>query len=224
MDGRASPQWWPILRWVALVVFAVPPVVIAACRFAPPPVTPFMVLRWLGGAGLDYRWVPLTAMSPAIPRAVIASEDARFVRHHGFDWVEIGKAWDAGQKGRRLRGASTITQQCARMLLLWPGRGIVRKLAEAYVTLWLEALWSKRRILEVYLNIVDWGEGVYGCEAAARRAFGTSCAALGAQNAARLVAILPNPQRWSAASPSGYIRKRAARILRRMDDVAVPAR
>lgn len=211
-----------MVGWAVVGLLAVPPVVVLVCRFAPPPVTPFMVLRWIGGAGLDYRWVPLQAMSPAIVRAVIAAEDTRFLRHRGFDWVEIDAAWEAGQRGRRLRGASTISQQCARMLLLWPGRGIVRKAAEAYVTLWMEALWSKRRILEVYLNIVDWGEGVYGCEAASERAFGTTCAALGAGNAARLAAILPNPQRWSAARPSRYIRARAGSILRRMDKVAVP--
>lgn len=216
-------RWRRIAGWVVCALLAVPPVVVLVCRYAPPPVTPFMLMRWVGGAGLDYRWVPFRAMSPALVRAVIAAEDTRFLRHRGFDWVEIEAAWDAGQAGRRLRGASTITQQCARMLLLWPGRGVVRKVAEAYVTLWMEALWSKRRILEVYLNIVDWGEGVYGCEAAAEGAFRTSCGALGAANAARLAAVLPNPHRWSAGQPSRYIRARAGRILRRMDQVAIPA-
>ena len=217
-------RWRRLAGWVACALLAVPPMVVLVCRYVPPPVTPFMVMRWVGGAGLDYRWVPLRAVSPALGRAVIAAEDTRFLLHRGFDWVEIEAAWDAGQGGRRLRGASTITQQCARMLLLWPGRGIVRKLAEAYVTVWMEALWSKRRILEVYLNIVDWGDGVYGCEAAAQRAFGTACAGLGPGDAARLAAVLPNPQRWSAAQPSRYVRARANRILRRMDHGGGPGR
>ena len=196
---------------------------IVVLRFVPPPLTPFMVLRALSsGAGWDYRWTPRTAMSPHIRRAVIAAEDTRFLQHHGFDWAEVESALDEGQRGRRLRGASTISMQCARSLFLWPGRGVVRKVIEAYLTVWLEALWPKARILEMYLNVVEWGEGIYGCEAAAQRHLGLSCASLDAEQAARLAAILPNPRHWSASRPGPYVRGRVGTILQRMPQVAVP--
>ena len=217
-----------VLVRVALAAFIVSMVVPALCimvfRFVPPPLTPFMVVRRVTtGTGWNYRWVPLRAMSPHIVRAVIAAEDARFVQHHGFDWTEMESALAEQRHGRRLRGASTISMQCARSLFLWPGRGVVRKGIEAYLTLLLEALWPKARILEVYLNIVEWGEGVYGCEAAARRHLGVSCATLDAEAAARLAAILPNPRHWSAGHPGPYVRQRVTTILERMPQVAVPA-
>lgn len=196
---------------------------VAALRFVPPPLTPFMLLRALSsGAGWDYRWIRLTAMSPHLRRAVIAAEDTRFMQHHGFDWTEVESALDEGQRGRRLRGASTISMQCARSVFLWPGRGVVRKAIEAYLTVLLEALWPKVRILEVYLNVVEWGNGIYGCEAAAQRHLGVACASLDAEQAARLAAILPNPLHWSAARPGPYVRGRVATILERMPQVAAP--
>jgi len=211
--------------WGALVIgVAVPVLCIVMFRFVPPPLTPFMALRRItSGTGWDYRWMPLAAMSPYIVRAVIAAEDSRFVQHHGFDWTEVESALNDQRRGRRLRGASTISMQCARSLFLWPGRGVVRKGIEAYLTVLLEALWSKSRILEVYLNIVEWGQGIYGCEAAARRHLGVSCAALNGEAAARLAAILPNPRHWSAGHPGPYVRRRVPTILDRMVQVAVPA-
>jgi monofunctional biosynthetic peptidoglycan transglycosylase len=210
--------------WAGLIVAVVAPVLtIVVLRFVPPPLTPFMVVRRLtSGTGWNYRWMPLAAMSPYIPRAVIAAEDTRFVQHHGFDWTEMESALAEQRHGRRLRGASTISMQCARSLFLWPGRSVVRKGIEAYLTVLLEALWPKSRILEVYLNIVEWGDGTYGCEAAARRQLGVSCAALDAEAAARLAAILPNPHRWSASRPGPYVRRRVLTILERMPQVAVP--
>jgi len=204
-------------------VLVVPVLPIAVLRWVRPVVTPFMVARWVtDGAGIDRRWMPLRAMSPALPRAVVAAEDARFVHHDGFDWTEMESAVREAQRGGRLRGASTITMQCARTVFLWPGRSVVRKVAEAYLTVWMELLWPKRRILETYLNLVEWGDGVYGCEAAAQRHLGTSCATLTAEQAARLAAILPSPRRWSAAYPGPQVQRRVATILARMHAVSVP--
>lgn len=206
------------------VAVGFPVAVIAVLRVIHPPLTPYMAVRAVRGAGLDYRWRDLGTMSPQIVRAVVAAEDTRFVHHNGFDWTEMESAVRASQHGARLRGASTISMQCARALFLWPERSIVRKGLEAYLTVLLEAFWPKRRILEVYLNIVEWGDGVYGCEAAAERHLHTSCAALNAEQAARLAAILPNPYRWSASHPGRNLRRRIATILDRMPLVRVPNR
>jgi monofunctional biosynthetic peptidoglycan transglycosylase len=213
-----------MLVGVMAAVAVVPVIPIAALRWVRPVVTPFMVARWVTGATIDRQWMPLRAMSPALPRAVVAAEDARFVYHDGFDWTEVQSAVREAERGRRLRGASTITMQCARTVFLWPGRSIVRKVAEAYLTVWIELLWTKRRILEIYLNLVEWGDGIYGCEAAAQHNFGTSCANLSAEQAARLAAILPNPRRWSATHPSPRGQRRVATILARMRAVSVPGR
>jgi monofunctional biosynthetic peptidoglycan transglycosylase len=211
--------------WVVGAVLFVPAMPIAVLRWVRPPVTPYMVKRWLfDGAGIDQRWVPLRTMSPSIARAVVAAEDTRFLQHDGFDWTELESAMREAQRGGHLRGASTITMQCARTVFLWPGRSVVRKAAEAYLTVWMELLWPKRRILEMYLNLVEWGDGIYGCEAAARRHLGTSCAALTREEAARLAAILPSPRRWSAAHPSRQVQRRIATILARMPQVSVPPR
>jgi monofunctional biosynthetic peptidoglycan transglycosylase len=210
-----------------LLIFAVglPGGLIGVFRVARPPLTPYMAFRVVAeGAPLDYRWRGLGAMSPHILRAVIAAEDTRFMQHNGFDWTEVESAVRESRHGRRLRGASTISMQCARALFLWPGRSVVRKALEAYLTVLLEALWPKQRILEVYLNVVEWGDGVYGCEAAAEHSLHTSCADLDPEQAARLAAILPNPRRWSAAHPGRYVRKRIATVLERMPLVAVPRR
>jgi monofunctional biosynthetic peptidoglycan transglycosylase len=156
-------------------------------------------------------------------RAIVAQSAARGDRlggcgllpHHGFDWNSIDQAWANYQSGERLRGASTITQQTAKNLVLWPG-GWVRKIIEVYPTALLELLWPKRRILQTYLNVIEWGPGIYGGEAAARAYFGRSARALTAPEAALMAAVLPNPRRWSPAKPTDYIRSRAATILARM--------
>src|SRR5512139_69464 len=148
-----------LLRLLALLPLlggGLPVLTIAVFRVVHPPLTPYMAFRAVAGAGLDYRWRNLGAMSTQIVRAVVAAEDTRFVQHSGFDWKEMESAVRASQRGARLRGASTISMQCARALFLWPGRSIVRKGLEAYLTVLLEALWPKRRILDVYLNIVEW--------------------------------------------------------------------
>src|SRR6266851_468608 len=160
-----------ILLRIALVLLIALPVLILVYRFVSVPLTPLMVLRQLQGEGLNRQWVEYDAISPNLRRAAVASEDARFCGHHGFDWTEIDAAWSDYQAGEGLRGASTITQQTAKNLFLWPG-GWLRKIIEIYPTVLLELMWPKRRILETYLNIVEWGPGLYGAEAASREYFG----------------------------------------------------
>ncbi len=208
-----------------MVGVLIPVVTILFLRVVRPPFTPYMLVRALSdGVTLDYRWRPLGSMSPHIARAVIAAEDTRFMQHNGFDWTEVESAVRESERGRPLRGASTISMQCARSLFLWPGRSVARKALEAYLTVLLEHLWPKRRILEVYLNVVEWGDGIYGCQAAADRHLHRSCADLTPEQAASLAAILPNPHKWSASRPGHYLRMRTATILDRMPLVAVPPR
>jgi len=187
----------------------------------PPPVTPLMVLRVFEGEGLDRQWRPASAIAPNLFRAVIAAEDARFCEHFGFDRAELAKAFRQWRRGRHIRGASTITMQTAKNLFLWPGRLFVRKAAEAYLTPWLEIGWSKARILELYVNIAEWGPGIYGAEAAARAYFKKPASALTPNEAALLAAVLPNPREWSPAKPSAYLRDRARTIRARMADAPV---
>jgi monofunctional biosynthetic peptidoglycan transglycosylase len=190
----------------------------------PPPVTPLMILRLFEGEGLHRDWVPRQAISADLFRAVIAAEDTRFCEHYGFDTVELEKAVRDWRRGRRVRGASTITMQTAKNLFLWPGRSFVRKAAEAYLTPWLEIGLSKERILELYLNIAEWGPGIYGAEAAAQTYFGKPARALKPNEAALLAAVLPNPREWSPAKPSAYVRERAQIIRARMPDAPVTER
>ncbi len=206
---------------VAFVVLSVGAVLLG--RVVDPPLTPLMMLRVLEGAvhgrwvGIDRTRVPLDDVSPALLRAVIASEDAKFFEHNGVDWdaVERARTWNDRHDGRRLRGASTITMQCARSVFLWPGRTWIRKGLEIWFATLMEALWGKRRILEAYVNLVEWGDGIYGAEAAAQAYFGRSVADVDARQAALLAAMLPNPRRWNPAAPTPYLRARASTIARR---------
>ena len=185
-------------------------------RALPVPATPQMLLSWLAGNGAHYHWVDTNRIAPALARAVIASEDQKFCFHHGFDWGSIDSAMQTYQGGGRLRGASTISQQTARSLFLLPVRSWIRKGLEAWLTVLEEALWPKRRILAVYLNVVDWGHGNFGAEAAARDYFHRPAASLSQRQAARLAAILPDPDEWRAAKPGPYVARRAALIVGRM--------
>ncbi|MGV9007454.1 MAG: monofunctional biosynthetic peptidoglycan transglycosylase [Brevundimonas sp.] len=185
----------------------------------PPPTTLLMVTQAVAGQGLDYRWRSLDEISPRLVEAVIASEDARFCSHDGFDFEAIQKAMDSNARGRRVRGASTISQQTAKNVFLWPGRGWVRKGLEAGYTVLIETVWSKRRIMEVYLNVAEWAPGVYGAEAAARHWYGKGAQDLTAREAARLAAILPSPRRYSASAPGPYVRRRTARVQAAMGTV-----
>jgi monofunctional biosynthetic peptidoglycan transglycosylase len=191
----------------------VPAALAVAYRFVPPPITILMIERVMQGHGFDRRWVPISQMSPALPRAAIAAEDARFCDHHGFDFQAIQKAMRHDERRpERLRGGSTISQQTAKNVFLWPDRSWVRKGFEAYTTVLIEALWGKRRIMEVYLNTVEMGPGVYGVEAAAQRYFHVSARSVSPAQAARLLAILPSPLKWQVIDPGAYVRRRDARI------------
>jgi monofunctional biosynthetic peptidoglycan transglycosylase len=162
------------------------------------------------------RWVRWSRISPEAPLAMVAAEDQRFADHHGFDVEAIQKAIDEHDHGRRLRGASTISQQVAKNLFLWPGRSFIRKGLEAYFTALIELTWPKRRILEVYLNIVEFGDGVFGVEAASQRYFHKPAARLRAEDAALLAAVLPNPIRFRVDRPSAYVQERRGWILEQM--------
>lgn len=208
---------------IALVLgFVAPALPISLMRVVPPLGSALMVQRWLEARGeerrfvLRYDWVPLSRISPALRAAVVVSEDQRFYQHRGFDWESMGDALRESRDGGRLRGASTISQQLAKNLFLWPGRSLLRKALEAWLTFWLETLWPKQRILEVYLNVAQFGDGVFGVEAASRLYFGKPAAALTRRQSATLAAVLPNPRRLRAASPSPYVLSRIDWILDQM--------
>ncbi len=206
----------PRVRRSVLILLLLPTALIIVYRVVPPPITPLMLWRLVQGEGLSKDWRPLGDISPYLPQAVIASEDNRFCVHRGFDWTELHGQLDRAIAGQSTRGASTISMQVAKNVLLWPGRDPVRKLLEAALTPQLELFWNKRRIMEVYLNVAETGPGLYGAEAAARRYFGKSADGLTRHEAALIAAVLPNPRVWSPARPTGYIRARARTIERRM--------
>jgi len=201
---------------LVLAVLVLWAVLLLAYRWLDPPLTPLMVLRWLGGDTVAHRSVSIGAISPALAHAVIASEDNRFCAHAGIDFAAVGEAIEEFEAGGRLRGASTITMQVARNLFLWPGGGFARKAVEAPLALAVDALWPKRRVMEVYLNVAEWGVGVFGAAAAAERHFGKPPDRLSRAEAARLAAVLPSPRRWSAARPTAHVQRRAATIDRRV--------
>lgn len=202
------------LVMIALIIGVVLPVGLTVIyRFVPPPVTILMIQRLFEGKGLDRRWVSIDRMSPRLPLAVIAAEDARYCSHYGFDFEAMEKALKNNKRRpTRIRGGSTISQQTAKNVFLWPQRSYVRKGLEAYFTVLIETLWGKKRIMEVYLNTAEWGPGVYGADAAARRYFGVGADQLTATQSARLAAILPSPLKWRAARPGPYVQKRSRRI------------
>ena len=175
------------------------------------------------GSGLKHVWVDYGAISPHLKRAVIAAEDARFIEHEGVDWDAIQKALeDNRRRGRPARGGSTISQQLAKNLFLSPERSYLRKGQELVITYMIEALWDKRRILEVYLNVAEWGDGVFGAEAAARHYYRTSASRLGPEEAARLAVMLPRPKFYDRNRGSEYLARRAAAVMRYMGDASIP--
>lgn len=197
---------------------------VVAYAVVPPPVTFLMAKRALEGEGLSRRWRSLDDISPRLVEAVIAAEDSTFCRHRGFDMKAIEQALKANARAEkrgsgRIRGGSTISQQTAKNVFLWPGRDWIRKGLEAGYTVLIETVWGKRRIMEVYLNVAEWGPGVYGAEAAARHWFDKGADELTPREAARLAAILPSPRRYNASAPGPYVRRRAARIQAAMGTV-----
>ena len=221
-----------LLRWFGLLAlswFALTWLVVLVLRFVPPWTSAVMMERrvgaWVHGEKdfrLRQRWVPWSQVSPWVPLAMVAGEDQKFPFHHGFDFDSIQDALDAADEGRRLRGASTISQQTAKNLFLWNGRSYVRKGLEAYFTVLLEATWPKRRILEVYMNIAELGDGVYGVGAASDAFFHVPPARLDQEQAARLAAVLPSPRRLHADRPSAYVQRRTAWIERQMARLGGP--
>ena len=209
--------------WVLLAFLVVPVLMVMALRWVNPPTSSFMLLSciraWQDDRE-DYRvrwhWVDWDDISSHIKLAVIAAEDQKFFEHGGFDFESMADAWQDHQQGIRLRGASTITQQVAKNIFLWPGKSFLRKGLEAYLTFLIEFFWPKRRILEVYLNIVEFGDGVYGVGAAGEHFFNRPSSKLSRGNSSILAAVLPNPRRFRANRPSPYVRKRSAWILRQM--------
>ncbi len=208
---------------VALVMLAIagPPILVVVYRFVPPPITILMIERLIQGKGLNYRWAPISRISPAMVRAVVASEDSGFCAHHGFDFNAMEKAMEHNEaRPGQIRGGSTISQQTAKNVFLWPGRSWARKGAEAWFTVLIETIWGKRRIMEVYLNVVEIGPGIYGVEAASRHYFHSSARSLTVAQAGRLAAVLPSPLKWKAASPGPYVRRRTGSIEARSGVVA----
>jgi len=199
-----------LISWVLVLIF----------RWLPPPTSSVMAQQWIkatgAGATFRYAWTPYAHISPHAALAVVAAEDQRFPDHYGFDFVEIRQALENQEEGQTLRGASTLSQQVAKNLFLWSGRSLVRKGLEAWFTVLLELLWSKQRILEVYLNIAEFGEYTFGVEAASQRFFNKSAAELTASDAARLAAVLPNPLRYRVDQPSTHVRKRQRWIEQQM--------
>lgn len=196
-------------------------------RFVPVVLTPTMVMRCVEQVKegrelkLSHHWVPLRLISPDMPLAVMAGEDARFLDHHGFDFDAIVNAAERNHRHpeKRKLGASTITQQTAKNVFLWQGRSWLRKGLEAYFTVLIELFWPKQRIMEVYLNSIEMGEGIYGAEAVAREHFNTTASLLTRQQCALIAATLPNPRRFSSKNPSAYMLKRQKRLLHEMNYV-----
>lgn len=211
------------LLWAPAGLLALSVLPVIVWRWAPVPGSSFMLQyqlqRWLGDSArpaLDYRWVDHGAISPWARLAVVAAEDQTFPQHAGFDFAAIQRARSHNRQQRRTRGASTISQQLAKNLFLWPSRSWLRKGVEAYFTVLIETLWPKRRILEVYLNIAEFGPGIYGVEAASQRFWGKPAAHLTAAEAALLAAVLPAPRRLRAQAPSAYVHTRAQQIQAQM--------
>lgn len=177
-----------------------------------------MVLR-PAGTTFRQKWVPLEQISPNLIHAVIAAEDTRFCAHDGIDFEAINAAIEDNKSGRRRRGGSTITQQTAKNVFLWNGGGYARKAVEAWFTLYIDTIWSKRRIMEVYLNIAEWGDGIFGAEAAAQARFGKPASQLSAREAALLAAVLPSPNKWRVNPPGSYVRTRAGTLQSRARSV-----
>lgn len=234
MDKKQKNSFLKTLfKWVfrlALIFLASSVVLTAAYIIINPPCTPLMLLRIVEGAfngksvGIDKDWKGYDEISPYIFKAVMSGEDSKFLQHNGFDWKAIERARKINERrnGKRLIGASTISMQTAKNVFLWPGRNYVRKGLEAYFTFLIEAFWSKRRILEVYANVVEWGDGIYGVEAASQHYFHKSAKDITAREAALLAAVLPNPRRWSPAEPTNYIKKRQGFIQSRMGGMPLP--
>ena len=215
------------LKWFVIIYFSSSVFFVVLFKFVNPPVTPLMIIRvaeqfWNGQTvRLKKHWEPLGKISPSVPLAVISSEDNLFFSHSGFDLesIEKARAYNRAQHGKKLRGASTISQQTAKNVFLWPQRSWIRKGLEAYFTVLIEFVWGKKRILEVYLNVIETGKGIYGVEAASQTYFGKPASEVSRGQAALIAAILPNPLKWNPSSPTPYIIGRQQWILWNMNNI-----
>lgn len=215
------------LQWVVLLFFGSTIFFVCLYKWCPVPITPLMVIRCVQQVShgetirMRHHWVPLDSMSIYMPVAVMASEDQRFLNHHGFDFKEIRIAIDENRSGKRNRGASTISQQTAKNVFLWSGHSWFRKGLEAYFTCLIELIWGKRRIMEVYLNSIEMGDGIYGAEAVAQLHFSRPALQLTRPNCALIAATLPNPIRFSSQNPSSYVLHRQTAIMKQMKHIDV---
>ena len=211
------------VRWMLILFFVTSILAVLAYKWLPVKVTPLMLIRCCQQMGrgekirLKHHWVDMDkGMVADMPLAVVASEDQRFLTHNGFDFDAISKAWEERQSGKRKRGASTISQQTAKNVFLWPGGGWFRKGLEAYFTMLIELMWDKHRIMEVYLNVMETGDGIYGVDAVAWQNFGRGADKLTRANCALIAATLPNPLKFSSKNPSRYMLKRQTQIMLQM--------
>ena len=218
---QKRPSWARrlFLAFIGITI-VVPVLLIVLARFIPPVLTPLMIGTWVTEGSIARQWTPLNEISPNLVRAVIASEDSKFCSHYGFDLESINQALAESADGGRLRGASTISQQTAKNLFLSGNRTFIRKGIEAYLTVLMEALWPKRRIIETYLNIAEWGPRRFGAEAAAQANFRKPAAKLSVMEAARLATILPSPRVYRADKPGPYVVRQSVVVATRMGQVS----
>lgn len=220
-------KFFRLLRNLIIFFFVSSILAVIAYRFVPVYLTPLMIIRTIGqvvdgeSVKLEHYWVPKEKISHHLPMAVIASEDNRFASHHGFDFVEINKAIEENKTRKKARGASTISQQTAKNVFLWPSSSWIRKGFEVYFTVLIELIWDKERIMEVYLNSIEMGNGIYGAEAVARKHFQTTASKLSKGQCALIAASLPNPRKFNSGKPSNYMFKRQKKILYLMKCVPV---
>jgi monofunctional glycosyltransferase len=216
--GWGAKLWrlgWKSLMWFFILSIAW----VLLYRLIDPPVTYLMLRNAIDGAPIEKDWADLEDMTVNLPYAAIAAEDGRFCEHDGFDFKAIEKARKANARGKKLRGGSTISQQTAKNVFLWPNRSYVRKGLEAWFTVLIETLWPKRRIMEVYLNVAEWGPGVYGAQAASQYYFNVDADKLSRSQAARLVSILPSPKKWSPNTPGRKLQRKARNVRRALGAV-----
>ncbi len=226
-SGKKIPQntslkfkFFRLLKKIILYFFAISVLLVIVYKFIPVPFTPLMITRSieqkLDGKEMtcSHDWVSIDEISLNLQKAVIASEDGTFMQHHGFDFTAMQKAFKSNNKGKKIKGGSTISQQTAKNVFLWQGRSYIRKIFEAYFTFLIEFIWGKERILEVYLNSIEMGNGVYGAQAAAKHWYKKDAKSLSVQQAAGIAAILPNPRKYKATDSSSYINRRKVKIAK----------
>ncbi|HNW71067.1 MAG TPA: monofunctional biosynthetic peptidoglycan transglycosylase [Bacteroidales bacterium] len=218
--GKKRKRIFKFLLWFLLIFIIITVLPVFFYKFVNPPITPLMVLRGFEtDKKTDYQWVPIEKMSPNLFQAALAAEDDTFLKHHGFDFRAIKLAYESNQKSKRTKGGSTISQQTAKNVFLWPHRDFVRKGLEAWFTVLIEFIWGKERIMETYMNVVEFGPGVYGVEAASLKYFNKHAAKLSKYEAASLISVLPNPHIYKVLKPSAYTQRYRSAILRRMDRI-----